>query len=86
MSVNDKKHFNDRLKREMKQSERMWMMLFLGLSLMMILMTACSSSREINEGCENFQPIHPSHDDVLTDETKRQILRDDLIYQQICAQ
>jgi hypothetical protein len=51
----------------------------------MLNLNACvKSSIGINDGCLNFPKIRPSKNDVLTDNTKAQIIAHDLTWDRLC--
>lgn len=62
-----------------------WSVKFLALGAM-LLASACSTSGPVTEGaCAWVKPIYVSRDDVLTDETARQILTHNETWQVNCG-
>ena len=49
-----------------------------------LFLTGCCSAPVITNGCESFSKIFPSRSDVLTLETKKQILAHNLKHKTVC--
>jgi hypothetical protein len=52
--------------------------------LLTIFLSACQNGPAINGGCEWAKPIYVSRSDVLTDETKRDILSHNETWKAVC--
>src|SRR5690606_21198232 len=71
----------------LKRYDAMWKSITL-LSIVVLFISACKTSGRVNEvvdtACNWVQPIYISREDALTDETARQILNPNEIWERAC--
>lgn len=60
-------------------------MLRIALGASLILLAGCGTNGVGTSGCEWVRPVYISKSDVLTEETARQILVGNEIWQRICS-
>lgn len=54
------------------------------MALMMMSLSACEKSSIGTNGCLNFPIIHTSKNDILTRQTKAEIVIHDMMHEKIC--